>query len=94
MSRKPGAAPPLSPRGRPSARGGPPALPQPAEREVMVAFPVPETLHVAIKVRAAQERTTVRGVLLRALKALGLDVPDAELGDRRIGRAGRPPKER
>ena len=65
-----------------------------ASRHVMVAFPVPESLHTAIKVRAAQERTTVRGMVLRALKLLGFDVPESELGDRRIGRSGRPPRER
>ena len=60
----------------------------------MIAFPVPETLHTALKVRAAQERTTVRGMVMKALKMLGLDVPDAEMADRRIGRTGRPPRER
>ena len=71
-----------------------PAQPEDTDRQVMVAFPVPEALHTALKVRAAQERTTVRGMVMKALKTLGLDVPDAELADRRIGRAGRPPRER
>ncbi len=71
-----------------------PALADTPDREVMIAFPVPEALHTALKVRAAQERTTVRGMVMKALRMLGLDVPDADLADRRIGRAGRPPRER
>lgn len=63
--------------------------PQAAERTVTVSFPVSENLHVALKVRAAQERTTVRGMVMRGLKALGLDVPDVDLADRRPGRSGR-----
>lgn len=89
MPKKPGAqSPPASPT---HAAAAPEAD---ADRHVMVAFPVPESLHTAIKVRAAQERTTVRGMVLRALKLLGFDVPESELGDRRIGRSGRPPRER
>ena len=63
--------------------------PQAAERTVTVSFPVSENLHVALKVRAAQERTTVRGMVMRGLKAVGLDVPDVDLADRRPGRSGR-----
>lgn len=63
------------------------------ERQVMVSFPVSETLHYALKIRAAQERTTVRGMVMKALKSVGLDVPDSELIDRRPGRAGRKSRE-
>ena len=70
------------------------SVPHEGERQVMVSFPVSETLHYALKVRAAQERTTVRGMVMKALKAVGLEVPDAELIDRRPGRAGRKPRER
>ncbi len=63
--------------------------PQAVERTVTVSFPVSETLHVALKVRAAQERTTVRGMVMRGLKSVGLDVPDVDLADRRPGRSGR-----
>ena len=64
--------------------------PVPEDRLVTVSFLVPESLHYGLKVCAAQERTTVRGMVLRGLKAIGLDVPDDELNDRRPGRAGRP----
>lgn len=68
-----------------------PALPTPPDetRIVTVSFPVSEPLHIALKVRAAQERTTVRGMMMQGLKAIGFDVPDADLADRRPGRSGR-----
>ena len=69
-----------------------PDAPATEERQVTVAFPVSETLHYALKMRALQERTTVRGMVMKALKGAGLDVPDADLIDRRPGRAGRKPK--
>lgn len=64
--------------------------PPPIEvRTVTVSFPVSEPLHIALKVRAAQERTTVRGMVMRGLKALGFEVSDIDLADRRPGRSGR-----
>ncbi|NPD70127.1 hypothetical protein HN018_27470 (plasmid) [Lichenicola cladoniae] len=54
-----------------------------------VSFPVSESLHYALKIRAAQERTTVRGMMMKGLKLVGLDVPEADLLDRRPGRSGR-----
>lgn len=66
-----------------------PAPPPDPERTVTISFPVSEPLHIALKVRAAQERTTVRGMMMQGLKALGFDVPDADLTDRRPGRSGR-----
>ena len=77
----------------PAARVPGLAEPVEGERQVMVSFPVSETLHYALKVKAAQERTTVRGMIMRALKAVGLEVPDADLIDRRPGRAGRKARE-
>ena len=59
------------------------------ERTVTVSFPVSESLHYALKIRAAQERTTVRGLMMKGLKLAGLDVPEADLLDRRPGRSGR-----
>ena len=64
----------------------------PAEgvRQVTISFPMAEPLHYAVKMRAVQERTTVKAVMMKALKLAGFDVPDDELVDRRAGRAGRP----
>ncbi len=78
------------PAGQPHADvGAEPVLP-PEDRQVTVSFLVPERLHYGLKVRAAQERTTVRGMVLRGLRAIGLDVSDEDLSDRRPGRSGRP----
>jgi len=63
--------------------------PSTSERTVTVSFPVSETLHVELKVRAARERTTLRGLVMKGLKSLGLDVPETDLADRRPGRSGR-----
>ena len=81
---------------------GKPALPQASQeggadeppgsdiRQVTVAFSIAEPLHYAVKMRAVQERTTVKAVILKALKLAGFDVADDDLVDRRAGRAGRP----
>jgi len=77
---------------RRTAEAPPPPTPSPPPdemRTVTVSFPVSEPLHIALKVRAAQERTTVRGLVMQGLKAIGFDVPDADLADRRPGRSGR-----
>lgn len=63
--------------------------PQTVGRTVTVSFSVSEALHTSVKVRAAQERTTVRGMMMKGLKAIGLDVPEEDLVDRRPGRSGR-----
>lgn len=59
------------------------------ERTVTVSFPVSDSLHHALKIRAAHERTTIRGMMMKGLKLAGLDVPEADLLDRRPGRSGR-----
>lgn len=59
-------------------------------RQVTISFPLAESLHFAMKMRAVQERTTIKAVMMKALRLAGFDVPDDELVDRRAGRAGRP----
>ena len=44
---------------------------------------VPATVERAVKIRAAEEGTTVRTLILRGLKAIGVDVSEEELRDRR-----------
>ena len=66
------------------------ASPEPDARQVMVSFSMSEPAHFALKTRALHERTTVKAVVMKALKAFGIEVPDDELVDRRAGRAGRP----
>lgn len=83
MAGKP--APPQEPQ-----KSGNEDLPENDHRQVTVAFAIAEPLHYAVKMRAVQERTTVKAVILKALKLAGFDVPDDDLVDRRAGRAGRP----
>jgi hypothetical protein len=52
-------------------------------KSVMVV--VPNETRAALRARAGAEETTVRVLILRALKDAGYPVPDAELVDRRRG---------
>jgi hypothetical protein len=54
------------------------------EREVQLAAMVPAVVRRAVRRRAEAEGTTVRTILLRALKAAGIvEIDDDELTDRR-----------
>ena len=44
---------------------------------------VPASVESAVKIRAAEEGTTVRTLILKGLKAIGVDVSEEELRDRR-----------
>lgn len=44
---------------------------------------VPASVERAVKIRAAEEETTVRTLILKGLKAIGVDVSEEELRDRR-----------
>jgi hypothetical protein len=44
---------------------------------------VPASVERAVKIRAAEEGTTVRTLILKGLQAIGVDVPEEELRDRR-----------
>ena len=70
----------------------PPAVVRPVEpvpsgggrgggKSVMIV--VPDETRAALRARAGAEETTVRVLILRALKAAGYPVPDGELVDRR-----------
>ena len=52
-------------------------------REVALQIEVPEAVRAALRVRAAQDGTTMRTCVLRALKEYGIAVEDAALVDRR-----------
>lgn len=54
-----------------------------AHREVALQIEVPEDVRAALRVRAAQDGTTMRTCVLRALKEYGIAVDDAALVDRR-----------
>ncbi|MGQ9367291.1 hypothetical protein [Azospirillum sp. ST 5-10] len=55
------------------------------EPDVQLAAMVPRSVKRAVRRRAEEEGTTVRSVVLQALKLAGVaDVDDAEIADRRI----------
>lgn len=55
------------------------------EPDVQLAAMVPQSVKRAVRRRAEEEGTTVRSILLRALKHAGIaEVDEAEIADRRI----------
>ena len=55
------------------------------EPDVQLAAMVPQSVKRAVRRRAEEEGTTVRSILLRALKLAGIaEVDDAEIADRRV----------
>ena len=54
-----------------------------AEPQRPIQAVVPVSVARALAVKAAMEDTTVRGLILRGLAAIGLDVPEEECRDRR-----------
>ena len=79
---------PINEPGPPAAGADAPGHDQEG-RMVMVSFPMLATVHYELKTRAHQDRTTVKAVVMRALKAFGVEVPEEELTDRRASRTGR-----
>jgi hypothetical protein len=61
----------------------------PSAREVQVVTPVRAELHKALKVRAAEEGTTLRVLVMRGLRAIGLPVLPVDEEDRRGARGNR-----
>jgi hypothetical protein len=54
-----------------------------AEPQRPIQAYVPASLVKALNMRAAEEGTTVRTLILQGLKSIGLAVPEAELRDKR-----------
>jgi len=57
--------------------------------EIMMSLKVPTQLRDEIRAKAVKEGVTLRVIVLRALKAAGFEVDDAELSDRRPAHSGR-----
>ncbi len=57
--------------------------PKKAEPERAIQAYVPVSIAKALNMRAAEEDVTVRTLILRGLKAIGFDVNEADLRDRR-----------
>lgn len=67
------------------ATSDPSSLSSCREPDVQLAAMVPQSVKRAVRRRAEEEGTTVRSVLLRALKLAGIaEVDDAEIADRRV----------
>jgi hypothetical protein len=56
---------------------------------VQLALPLRAGLHHALRLRAAEEGTTMRAIVLSALRDAGLPVEDIDLADRRADRGNR-----
>lgn len=54
-----------------------------AHKEVPIQVMVPEAVRRQVALMGADRGENIRTVVLRGLRALGIDVPDSELGDRR-----------
>lgn len=64
---------------------------KPETDEKMRAFTAPDYVWDQVRARAVDGRTTVRAVMMRALKQAGFNVEEDDLDDRRAGNPGRPP---
>ena len=58
-------------------------------REVPIQVMVPEAVRRQVALMGADRGENIRTLVLRGLKAIGIDVPDSELGDRRGRRRNR-----
>jgi hypothetical protein len=54
-----------------------------ADREVPIQVMVPETVRRQVALMGADRGENIRTVVLRGLRAIGIDIPDSELTDRR-----------
>ena len=81
-----------------TARTGPPpavartpaSVPAPAPRsskEVPLQVLIPEPVREQLGILAAKERASLRALILRAVRSLGIEVTDDELRDKRGRRA-------
>lgn len=55
----------------------------PEPREVPIQVMVPETVRRQVALMSAERGENIRTVVLRGLRAIGITVPESELGDRR-----------
>lgn len=53
------------------------------EREKSIQVNVPASVARALNIRAAEEESTVRSLVLRGLKEIGLDISEDQIRDRR-----------
>jgi hypothetical protein len=61
-----------------------PATVKAPEPQKSIQAYVPVSVDRALRLRAAEEGTTTRNIILQGLKAIGFDVPEEEMRDRRV----------
>jgi hypothetical protein len=66
-------------QGRQNGRNRVPAGP----REVPIQVMVPQSVWRQVALMSAERGENIRTLVLRGLQAVGIEIPDAELGDRR-----------
>jgi len=60
--------------------------PDDAKREVPLQVMVPPSVHKQVALMSVHQGESMRTVILRGLKAIGVEIPDEELVDRRSRR--------
>ena len=55
----------------------------PRDKEVPIQVMVPEAVRRQVALMGADRGENIRTVVLRGLRAIGIDIPDSELADRR-----------
>lgn len=55
----------------------------PAPKQVPIQVMVPESIRRQVALMGVNRGENIRTIVLRGLQAIGIDVPDSELGDRR-----------
>ena len=83
--RKPPVSPLVTLNASLQREAGEPAPKAPRGRGVALQLMVPDETLRALKHAAVDAGTTVRALVLEAVRASGYPVPDSELGDRRRG---------
>jgi hypothetical protein len=68
---------------RASVRAPAPAPAQPNAREVPLQVLIPEHVREQLGIMAAKERASLRALILRAVRGLGIEVSDEEIRDKR-----------
>jgi hypothetical protein len=72
----------------PPAAPSPPTAPLRNGKEVPLQILIPEHVREQLGIMAAKERASLRALILRAVRGLGIDVTDEEIRDKR-GRRSR-----
>ena len=68
---------------RPAVAAPPPAVPSRSGKEVPLQVLIPEHVREQLGVMAAKERASLRALILRAVRSLGIEVMEEEIRDKR-----------